>query len=221
MPFVERVREASGVIFDFNGTLSDDEAVLEKSYSLALNDLDLEPLKYGEYESLLGLSDVDISRRLVDARGASCDVEELLQALAARYSALSHGAELIASSTAELVKTLQSEGKKVGIVTGTSRQLLEPVLKENGLDSLIPNSVTIEDVTAGKPDPQGFLLGAKYLKVSPESVVVFEDSVAGVRAALRAQMCSVAVGANTAAAAIADFAFDSMGRAAEQYLCAG
>ncbi|MGX4762840.1 HAD family hydrolase [Corynebacterium minutissimum] len=221
MPFVERIRRASGVIFDFNGTLSDDEAVLEKSYSLALEDLDLKPLKSGEYESLLGLSEVDISRSLVQDRGASCDVEELLEALAARYTALSHGAELITTSTVDLVKTLQCEGKKVGIVTGTLRSLLEPVLKENGLDSLLPNSVTIEDVTAGKPDPQGFLLGAKHLKVSPESVVVFEDSVAGVTAARRAQMCTVAVGTNTAAAAIADFAFDSMGKAAEQYLCAG
>ncbi len=221
MSFVERIRQASGVIFDFNGTLSDDEAVLELSYNLALSDLELEPLRPGEYESLLGLSDVDISRNLVDARGASCGVEKLLGALAARYLELSRGAELIATRTVDLVNALQREGKKIGIVTGTSRKLLEPVLKENGLDNLLPYSVTIEDVTAGKPDPQGFLFGAKLLEVAPESMVVFEDSTAGVRAARSARMCSVVVGSNTAAAAIADFAFDSMGEAAAQYLCAG
>jgi mannitol-1-/sugar-/sorbitol-6-phosphatase len=43
--------------------------------------------------------------------------------------------------------------------------------------------VTAEDVSRGKPDPEGFLLGAKRLGVPIEQCLVFEDSPAGVAAA--------------------------------------
>lgn len=43
--------------------------------------------------------------------------------------------------------------------------------------------ITAEDVKRGKPDPEGFLLGAERLGVRIEECLVFEDSPAGVKAA--------------------------------------
>ena len=43
--------------------------------------------------------------------------------------------------------------------------------------------ITAEDVSRGKPDPEGFLLAAKRLGVRIEDCLVFEDSPAGVKAA--------------------------------------
>nr|WP_132959479.1 HAD-IA family hydrolase [Rhizobium sp. BK251] len=42
--------------------------------------------------------------------------------------------------------------------------------------------VTAEDVTAGKPDPQGYLLGARKLGFSAADCLVFEDVPAGILA---------------------------------------
>jgi mannitol-1-/sugar-/sorbitol-6-phosphatase len=42
--------------------------------------------------------------------------------------------------------------------------------------------VTAEDVLVGKPDPQGYVLGAERLGVDPSEVLVFEDVLAGVMA---------------------------------------
>jgi sugar-phosphatase len=42
--------------------------------------------------------------------------------------------------------------------------------------------VTAEDVKIGKPNPQGYILGAERLGVSPTEVLVFEDVLAGVQA---------------------------------------
>ena len=54
--------------------------------------------------------------------------------------------------------------------------------------------VTAENVTASKPDPEGFLLGAAELGFPPEDCVVFEDSEAGITAARSAGMRVVGVG---------------------------
>jgi sugar-phosphatase len=52
--------------------------------------------------------------------------------------------------------------------------------------------VTIDDIAAGKPDPAGYLLGAKLLDVSPAACLVVEDAEVGLTAGR-------AAGARTAA----------------------
>jgi len=59
-------------------------------------------------------------------------------------------------------------------------------------------AVTAEQVTASKPDPEGFLAGAARLGIAPGDCVVFEDSEAGVAAGLAAGMRVVGVGAAAA-----------------------
>src|SRR5699024_1815417 len=78
----------------------------------------------------------------------------------------------------ELLKWLRAENKKIGIVTGTLRPMIVPVLAKHGLVEELDCLVTIENVQAGKPDPEGFELGAKHLGLAPEDIVVMEDSQA-------------------------------------------
>ena len=68
------------------------------------------------------------------------------------------------------------------IVTSAPRVLAEVRLRAVNLP--IPEvMITGEDVQRGKPDPQGFLLGAERLGVRIGECLVFEDSPAGVAAA--------------------------------------
>jgi len=77
------------------------------------------------------------------------------------------------------------------IVTSAPRALAEVRLRAVNLP--IPSvMITGEDVQRGKPDPQGFLLGAQRLGVSIRECLVFEDSPAGVAAA-RAAGARVAI----------------------------
>jgi sugar-phosphatase len=68
------------------------------------------------------------------------------------------------------------------IVTSAPRALAEVRLRAVNLP--IPQvMITAEDVQRGKPDPQGFLLGAQRLGVRIGECLIFEDSPAGVAAA--------------------------------------
>jgi beta-phosphoglucomutase-like phosphatase (HAD superfamily) len=62
-------------------------------------------------------------------------------------------------------------------------------------------------VQQSKPDPEGYLLGARVLKLTPAECVVFEDSRAGLEAARAAGMrsmfircCAADIPGNTALA---------------------
>jgi mannitol-1-/sugar-/sorbitol-6-phosphatase len=53
--------------------------------------------------------------------------------------------------------------------------------------------ISSEDVTMGKPDPEGYLRAARELDVDPSECVVFEDALSGMKAARAAGMRVVGV----------------------------
>lgn len=81
------------------------------------------------------------------------------------------------------------------IVTSAIRPLAAKRMALCGLP-FPATSVTAEDVSEGKPDPQGYLLGAARLGVAPSETIVFEDAEAGIRAGLAAGARVVVVGAH-------------------------
>jgi len=84
------------------------------------------------------------------------------------------------------------------IVTSANVALMTARMGEAGLT--IPElTVTAENVSASKPDPEGFLRAAELLGVDPADCVVFEDSGAGIQAGLAAGMRVIGVGRHAAA----------------------
>jgi sugar-phosphatase len=80
------------------------------------------------------------------------------------------------------------------LVTSATRPLVSVRMESAGL-SIPALAVTAEEVSASKPDPEGFLVAAAKLGIRPERCVVFEDSALGIAAARRAGMSVVGVGA--------------------------
>jgi sugar-phosphatase len=71
------------------------------------------------------------------------------------------------------------------LVTSADRDLMRVRMEAAGLP-LPEIIITAEDVTAGKPDPQGYRLAAERLGVDPADCLVFEDAPAGILAGERA-----------------------------------
>jgi mannitol-1-/sugar-/sorbitol-6-phosphatase len=89
------------------------------------------------------------------------------------------------------------------VVTSAPRKLAEVRMRAVNLP--IPEVlITAEDVQRGKPDPQGFLIGAQRLGVSIGECLIFEDSPAGVAAA-RASGAHVAIVGGRAPRSEGDF----------------
>ncbi len=78
------------------------------------------------------------------------------------------------------------------LVTSSGRTLAPRRLAAAGLPA--PRTmVSGESVKRGKPDPEGYLLGATLLGRNPDECVVFEDAPAGIAAGIAAHMRVVGV----------------------------
>jgi len=170
----------SALLFDMDGVLVDSRAVVERTWRrwAARHGLDAAPLLA-----------VAHGRRIRDT-------------LAAVVPHLDPGPEVAWLDAAELedlegVVAMPGAPELLGalaahrwaIVTSCGRDLAARRLERAGLP-LPPLIVTSEDVTHGKPAPEGYLLGARRCGAAPESCLVFEDAPPGVAAA-RAAGCQV------------------------------
>ncbi len=68
-----------------------------------------------------------------------------------------------------------------GIVTSAPIELAKRRMTAAGIPTPVM-LVSGEEVSAGKPSPEGYLLGARRLGVDPAKCLVFEDAVAGILA---------------------------------------
>jgi HAD superfamily hydrolase (TIGR01509 family) len=91
----------------------------------------------------------------------------------------------------ELVGEVQAAGLPYALVTSSERVIMDAVLA--GFGPAFPVTVCAEDVSATKPDPQGYLLAASKLSVDPRRCIVVEDSLNGVAAAAAAGCVVAAV----------------------------
>jgi beta-phosphoglucomutase len=189
-------RSDRAVIFDFNGTLSDDEPVLLRIFAELFDEhlgWRLAPEVYAS--ELAGLSDREIIERVVaeQAPGQLALVETMLEQRRLRYRDLVQTAPPVRDDTRALLRRLRGVGVPMAVVTGAQRADVDLVLAYGGVAQAFAGVVTVEDVAHGKPHPEGFLTGARVLGVDPAAVLVFEDTVAGARGARAAGMRVIGV----------------------------
>jgi beta-phosphoglucomutase len=186
------------VVFDFNGTLSDDEHILFEIFRELFSAHLGWAMSAEDYrDELLGRSDREIIERAVagHGRGTEDEVTELLRLRQGVYKQRVADHNPIGAAAAQLVKLLADNEIPVGIVTGAQRDDVMAVLDGSPTGELVSVLIAEEDVRNGKPHPEGFLEAARILNRRPCDVLVFEDSVPGVRAAVAAGMHCIAVGA--------------------------
>lgn len=85
----------------------------------------------------------------------------------------------------EFVARLRSAGWRTVIVTSSAEDKMQSLYRRlPQLRTMMDAVVTGDMVSRSKPDPEGYLIGAKLAGVPVERCVVFEDSFQGLRAGM-------------------------------------
>jgi mannitol-1-/sugar-/sorbitol-6-phosphatase len=169
----EVVLECDAVLFDMDGTLVDSRQLVERTW-------------------LRWASEHGIARDAILAVAHGRTTFETMQLVAphlatpeeaARLDALEaeeDGGETAAPGAAALLAALPRQ--RWAVVTSAVRDLALRRIVGVGLPAP-PLLIGADDVVAGKPDPEGYILAARRLGVAPSRCVVLEDTTPGVKAA--------------------------------------
>ena len=193
------ISRARAFLFDLDGTLVDSERENARSIEVVLAARG-RVLTAAERDFVVGHGWREIYAHLVAAGGVTLGFAELVSLSAIEKERIVDAEGLrVLPGAREFVRRASATGR-AAIVSGSSRREIAFCVDRLGLGDVIPWFVGAEDVSRGKPSPEGYLAAAAHLDVAPAECVVFEDSTAGIRAAREAGMRCVALAAGNFAA---------------------
>ena len=184
---------AAHVIFDLDGVLLDTEPLYTEATQRVCDPFG----KTYDWElksQVMGRGARVSAQLTIDTLGLPLTVDQYLDQRAVHLEALFPSAAEL-DGVPQLVAELARRGVPMAVATSSERRLCD--LKLGGRPWLRHISCVLcaddHDVARPKPAPDIFLAAAAKLGASPATCLVFEDSLAGVEAALAAGMRVVAI----------------------------
>ena len=182
----------SAAFFDLDGTLIDTGPPHQAAELATLQVFGVDAFSE-DHPDTFGHGDVPGSRMVADHYGID-DPEALLNEYLRQWKRIAaEGIDLLPGAEST-VRTIAASGIKVALVTSGERPYAEGFIKMTGLDDVFTMSVTAAEVSNLKPHPEPYLKAAKLVGAEPSACLIFEDSIAGFRAARAAEILCVGVG---------------------------
>ncbi|MDQ2066823.1 HAD family phosphatase [Xinfangfangia sp. CPCC 101601] len=169
------------LFFDLDGTLVDTEALAIASGLEAFR-AHGHPVEERFLHDLIG-KDAPTSEAIIRAKMPGADLEAVQRDWQAGFVAAVEAGLTLKPGAAEL---LSARVAPMVLVTSSGREGAHRKLKIAGIAEHFAHVVSLDDVTAAKPDPAPYLLAAKLLGVDPKRCLAFEDSETGAESAHRA-----------------------------------
>lgn len=177
----------SAVIFDMDGVIVDSEPLHERAFREVFAELGYGDRHGIHFPDYYGRSDRVLWLDFIERHRPSQPLEILTRLKEDRLLALLEAEEPIFPEIPNLVEALAARSR-LAVASGSTRAVIRTVLAMGDLRRHFPVTVSSQDVTRGKPDPDIFLLAAQKLGAEPACCVVIEDSAMGVAAAKAAGM---------------------------------
>jgi HAD superfamily hydrolase (TIGR01509 family) len=169
------------VAWDIDGTLIDSEGLHQRSlietgaeFGVDLSDL--------PDEAFRGVHMRDVWAALKPRFPVSVDRKTWIAAIQRFYIARAPSLSPIPGAL-EAVRALAAKGVAQACVSNSGRAIVDANLEALQIRPAISFSISLEDVSAGKPDPEPYRAAARRFALPAAAVIAVEDSGAGVRSA--------------------------------------
>lgn len=183
----------SALVFDLDGTLTDNMAIHAEAFSVFAGRHGLPPLTREDRIRLDGKRNSEIFPELFGRTLTETEWREYETEKEGVYREISVGRLRALAGLPRLLSAARARGLAIGVATSAPLENVTHTLAELGLSSLLPAVVRSDQVPRGKPAPDVFLAAAAYLGVAPQDCLAFEDAPAGIVAARTAGMPCVAI----------------------------
>jgi HAD superfamily hydrolase (TIGR01509 family) len=203
------------VLFDFDGVLADTEPLHLEMFQKVLQEEGIALTREDYYQKYLGLDDRGCFTEVFREAGRALDDSALIGLIRRKNRAfLEHvrGKPFLMSGAAETVRRVSGRCF-AAVVSGALKSEILAVLEGAGLENAFHAIVAAEDVSQGKPHPEGFLAAIRILNrdfvppaeiLLPGECLAIEDSPWGIEAARAAGVRCAAVATSYDPSRLAD-----------------
>ncbi|HOI88576.1 MAG TPA: HAD family phosphatase [Lentimicrobium sp.] len=187
------MKHSIAVIFDMDGVLADnfryhlmawEKFCARHGKSITADDF---------RENVFGGSNTDHLNYIFKKNLSPAKIEEYSAEKEMLYRYLYHDNVQLLPGLRDFLGLLKDAGIPMAVATSAERANVDFIVQEAGLEGYFSAVSDASMVKRGKPDPEVFLKAAGLLGIGPENCLVFEDTLKGIDAALKAKMKVVGV----------------------------
>lgn len=176
-----------GIIFDFDGVISDTEPLHHESFNQTLKELNIEIKKEQWYNEFAGNNSRKIMTKIFHENRINEPVEKWVEIRKINFQKLLEERDIgLKKGLYKFLTVLKEKGIKQGIASGSRETIIRHILKKNKIEDHFEVICGVESVEKSKPDPEIFLLCSRKLGLEPKECLIIEDSLNGVNAARKA-----------------------------------
>jgi HAD superfamily hydrolase (TIGR01509 family) len=181
----------AAVVFDMDGVIVDSEQVWEEVREAYTRE---QGGRYSERATrdMMGMSSTEWSRYMAEELALPGTPEQINAAVVERMLARYGTDPPLIPGAVDAVRAVAVRWP-VGIASSSNPELIEVVLRVSGLEDVVREWVSSQDVARGKPAPDVYVEVARRLGVDAAACAAVEDSHNGIRSAKAAGMRVVAV----------------------------
>ncbi len=181
-------------IFDMDGTLIDNTPYHFKSWQMLFKKCgkgDLSRETY--YTQISGVPVMETIRKVFGEGQSEAELKALLNEKEEFYRQSYAPYLAPINGLVNFLTALKNDGVKMAMATSATVEDIDFILTRIPIRDDFSAIINSAMVTRPKPDPQVFLKAAEKLNMPPDRCVVFEDSLAGIKAANSAGMKVVGI----------------------------
>jgi HAD superfamily hydrolase (TIGR01509 family) len=170
------------VVFDMDGLMLNTEDVFDTAGQRLLQRRGMVMTDVIRH-SMLGRRPVDAFNALISHTRITDSIEDLMHETKELFEEIAENSLATMPGLHELLALVESRNLPLAVATSSPRDYMTPLLERFDLLHRFQITLTAEDVTHGKPHPEIYQTAAQRLNVSPDRMLVLEDSETGTRAA--------------------------------------
>ncbi|MCX6707811.1 MAG: HAD family phosphatase [Candidatus Woesearchaeota archaeon] len=167
-----------GFIFDFDGVIVDTESKKFKDFKKILKRYDYD---LNDFSGFIGKKTSAIIAERFPNMPDSVKKDVIEQRRKLQYSNMSD--YKLITGMKRLIEYLKSKKYVLAITTGSERMFVNKILKIHSILGYFDAIICGDDFIPSKPNPEGYKITLRALKLLPKEVIVIEDSIAGIKAA--------------------------------------
>ncbi|SEB56274.1 HAD family hydrolase [Paenibacillus sp. GP183] len=179
------------VLFDFDGTLADTLPLTFCAFRSVFQKYENKLMNNEEIINTFGPTEEEIIKLNITNKEL---VDSAIEHYYEIYENHFHEMVKMPSEIVDLIKDLFRQNIKMAIITGKSRRCLDICLKNFGISDFFIMSITGDEVTKPKPDPEGIFKAIQLMDLRSHEVVFVGDSNADIMAGKSANILTI--GAN-------------------------
>ena len=180
------------IIFDMDGLLINSEPIWFRAKKELMESLNIE-WTWEDQKNSMGVSTDAWTNYLYEKANRTVGKKELRNGVVEKMRKFYESGQLETMSGANEALIFSKENFKVGLASGSYKDLLYSAVKVNKWESFFDEILSSDDLERGKPHPDIYLEVIKRLGVEPHECVVLEDSRDGIKAGVASGAKVIAV----------------------------